>query len=78
MVADRVDEECGVWHFYTDSLTRVAGHNFQLWTSGSEREDVDDEGEVYTVQGYTPYFWEALGAFDIDTSVCRDIPTECW
>jgi hypothetical protein len=78
MTMNRVDEECGVWHFYGDSLTRIAGKNFQLWTTGSEREDVDDEGEFDIVEGYTPYPWEALGAFEFDIPTCRDLSADCW
>lgn len=78
MTSKRVDEECGFWSFWHDQLSRVAGHNLQIWSAGSEREDLDDEGEVDSVQGYTPYYWEALGAFEFGTSTCREIPTECW
>lgn len=78
MTANRVDEECGIWHFYPDALTRLAGHNFQLWTTGTEREDTDDEGEFNVVKGYTPYYWEALGAYDLGADVCRSVAAEDW
>jgi hypothetical protein len=78
MTTKRVDEECGIWHFWHDQMTRLAGHNFQLWTAGYEREDLDDEGEFDKVEGHTPYYWEALGAFEFGHNISRDIPTKCW
>lgn len=78
MTSNRVDEECGIWHFFHDQLTRLTGHNLQVWSAGSEREDLDDEGEVTSIQGYTPYYWEALGAFDFETNICRDYSAECY
>lgn len=74
----RVDEETGLWCFYHDQLTRLAGHNLQLWTAGSEQEDLDDEGEYNKVLGHCAYYWEALGAFTQPTTVSRDIPTNSW
>lgn len=78
MATKRVDEECGIWHFWHDQMTRLAGHNFQQWTAGTEREDLDDEGEFDKVEGHTPYYWEALGAFEYGQNVTRNIPTKCW
>jgi hypothetical protein len=78
MSFNRVDEECGVWHFYLDSLTRIAGHNMEVFTAGTEQADVDDEGEFDSVKGVTPYYWEALGTFEFGTPVCRTILPECW
>lgn len=57
----RADEECGVWAFWHDQLLRVAGHNLQQWTACRNREDVDSNGQVDSVEGYTPFYWEALG-----------------
>jgi hypothetical protein len=78
MTLKRVDEECGLWTFWHDQMTRLAGHNFQLWTAGYEREDLDDEGEFDKIEGHTPYYWEALGAFELGINVSREIPTKCW
>ncbi len=78
MTTKRVDEECGIWHFFHDQLTRLAGHNYQHWTAGYEREDQDDEGEFTIVKGSTPYYWEALGAFDYATDVSRTYPAALW
>lgn len=56
-----VSEACGVFGFYHDELLRISGLNLQLWTSGSEREGFNDEGEYNDWTGFTPYPWEALG-----------------
>lgn len=78
MTCNRVDEECGVWHFWHDQLTRIAGHNLQMWTTGYSREDKDDEGEFDKVEGHTPYYWEDLGAFEFGLNVQRNYDAECW
>ena len=78
MNLNRVDEETGVWSFYHDQLTRVAGHNLQVWTAGHEREAFDDEGEYNDIKGYTPYYWEALGAFSFGVNVTRDLTPNEW
>ena len=36
IVGLRANEYCGVWANYLDSLLRIAGFNYQLWTGGSE------------------------------------------
>lgn len=78
MTAKRVDEECGIWHFFHDQLTRVAGHNYQQWSAGYEREDQDDEGEVTIVKGSTPYYWEALGGYEYNTIINRSYSAATW
>jgi len=57
----RVDDMCGMWMFYWDALLRIAGENFQRWTSGSELESMDDEGEHFWYHGIAPYPWENWG-----------------
>lgn len=78
MSINRVDEETGVWHFWHDQYTRLAGHNLHIFSAGYEREDLDDEGEFNKIEGHAPYYWEALGAFEFETNISRDIPTACW
>lgn len=56
-----VNEFCGVYGFYHDSLLRVAGYNMQVWTAGSERDAYMDQAECNDTSGYSPYPWEALG-----------------
>jgi hypothetical protein len=56
-----VNEFCGVFSFYHDSLLRVAGTQFQLWTAGHERDAFMDQAEYNDIQGYTAFPWEAVG-----------------
>jgi len=56
-----VNEFCGVYGFYHDSLLRLAGYNMQVWTAGSERDAYMDQAECNDTTGYAPYPWEALG-----------------
>jgi len=74
----RADEETGVWAFYNDQMLRLAGHNLQIRTTGSEQEDLDKHGQYDSVTGHTPYYWEALGAFEFPTTVCREIDADKW
>lgn len=60
MAALRVDEMCGIFVYYWDQLCRIAGHNFQRWTCGSELESYDDEGEHSFYEGIATYPWEQL------------------
>lgn len=64
MLAAAVNEFCGIWGYYHDSLLRVTGYNLQMWNAGSEREAFDDEGETDDVQHYSPYVWEGKGVFN--------------
>lgn len=57
----RGSDIAGVWAFYLDNLLRLAGHNFEFWHAGGEREIKNDQGEVNEVASFTPYPWEALG-----------------
>ena len=58
-----VNEFCGLFAFYHDSLLRIAGQSLQTWTGGHERDAYVDQAEYNDYQGYTPYPWEALGVF---------------
>ena len=57
----RVDEATGVFCFHADQLTRVAGHNFQQFTSLTEREQLEDEGELAGWSRSCVYPWEHMG-----------------
>ncbi len=66
----RADDNCGIWAFYRDQLTRIQGHNLQVYTGASVHEALDDEGEATDYRGSTPFPWENLGFFaleDVDT-----------
>jgi hypothetical protein len=67
----RVDEETGLFIFYHDQLTRLAGHNLQIWSAGFQRNDEDDENEWDSVEGWSPYLWEQRGALIFGTSVTK-------
>lgn len=72
-----VDEACGVFAFYHDQLLRLAGYNLRMFTAGSEREALDDQGEYNDVTGFTPYPWEQLGQVTSGDSA-RDMDAEAW
>lgn len=72
----RADENCGAWFFYRDQLARVAGHNLQIRTGGSELEAMDDEGEFNIVEGSTPYPWENLGATTAGQTISRTLSAQ--
>lgn len=75
MAALAADETTGVWAFYHDQLLRVAGHNFQLRTGVRESEDVDDQGELSSYSGLTPYAWERMGTWSRTAQVVQaDLP----
>jgi hypothetical protein len=57
----RVDEATGLFLFYNDQLTRLAGVNFQFVTSLEEREHLNDEGELAGWRRLCVYPWEAHG-----------------
>lgn len=57
----RADEMTGIWVFYWDGLTRIAGQNLQEITSVSTREVYDDEGEASVYRGVATYPWENRG-----------------
>lgn len=65
----RVDEICGLSLFYPEGLTRLGGHQLQIYSDAEHTEHVNDEGELSTFKGSSPYPWEMLGAFDKDTQV---------
>ena len=58
-----VNEACGVFAFLFDNMLRLAGHNLQIRTAGSELEALDDQGEFILQEGFTPYTWEHKGVF---------------
>jgi hypothetical protein len=59
-----VNEACGVFAFLFDNMLRLAGHNLQIRTAGSELEALNDQGEFTYHEGFTPYPWENLGLYE--------------
>lgn len=46
---------------YEDQLARIAAMNMEVFTSGSEAQAFNDEGEWTDIRGFNPYPWEAMG-----------------
>lgn len=69
MLRASVNEFCGLYGFYHDSLLRMVGYNMQVWTAGSERDAFMDQGECNDTQGYSPYPWEAMGKLQPTTII---------
>lgn len=53
MLGLRVNDYCGVWGNYLDSLLRIAGYNYQLWTGGSEDASYVSGTAIWKYHGYT-------------------------
>jgi hypothetical protein len=69
MLRASINEFCGIYGFYHDSLLRVAGYNMQVWTAGSERDAYMDQAECNDATGYAPYPWEAIGSLQETTAI---------
>lgn len=67
-----VNEATGIFAFYIDNLLRVAGANLQVRSGGSEWEALNDQGEFLSVEGFSPYLWEALGHKKFGTVAGKD------
>lgn len=76
MLRASINEFCGIYGFYHDSLLRVAGYNLQLWTAGHEREAIMDQAEYNDTQGYTPYPWENMGVLEPGIPVVQQYEPE--
>lgn len=72
LVQMSVNEFCGVYGFYHDSLLRIAGHSLQTWTAGHEREGIMDQAEYNDYQGYNAYPWEAAGCMKLGGEVIKE------
>lgn len=76
MLRASINEMCGIYGFYHDSLLRVAGYNLQFWTAGHEREAFMDQAEYNDIQGYTPYPWENVGILQPGIEVVQQYEPE--
>ena len=61
LVGLKVNEFCGVWANYLDSLLRVAGWNFQEWTSGYEKAVHTYWNLIWEYEGHGATIFEQLG-----------------
>lgn len=57
----RSDENCGFWAFWHDQLARMHGHNLQIRSATTSMDFFDDESELSSIIGHSPYLWESLG-----------------
>lgn len=57
----KVNEFCGVWTNYIDSLLRTAGINFQEWTAGTERNVYLDWNLIWGYEGIGATLYDQLG-----------------
>ncbi len=73
-----VNEFCGVYGFYHDSLLRLAGYQLQLWTAGHERDAFMDQAEYNDIQGYTAFPWEAMGLLEPGTSGVQEYEPDAY
>ena len=73
-----VNEFCGVYGFYHDSLLRIAGHSLQTWTAGHEREAVMDQAEYNDYQGYNAYPWEAAGFLKRELEAIKEYSVDAY
>lgn len=73
----RVNEETGVFGFYADNLLRVTGHNLELTSSGTERQDSNDRSRLSSEEGFSPYLHEVSGVADkcVKAFIERDAET---
>lgn len=76
MLQMAVNESCGVFAFLFDNMLRIAGHNLQIRTSGSELEALNDQGEFTHIHGFTPYPWEHKGVLKHNAVPNREHTTE--
>jgi len=74
MVQLAVNEICGIFGFYHDSMLRIAAYNLQVWTAGHEREAIMDQNEYNDYQGYNPYPWEAAGLLEPGQETVIEVP----
>ena len=65
----RASDVAKIEAFWGDDLLRVFGYNLDLLSAGREHHRFDDEGEYSEVDRWSPYMWEALGAYEAGTKV---------
>jgi hypothetical protein len=68
----RVNELCGLFLNYWDSFGRLALWNMDFDAASFSRQVRSDEGELFDVEGSSPYVWEALGAYESGVDVAAE------
>ena len=69
----RASELARVECFWGDDLVRIFSYNYQQYTAGRELFEFDDEGEYSSVETWTPFIWESLGAYKPGKAVFKDL-----
>ena len=72
----RVDEVCGVWFHYHDQHTVLAGISMDVFTASAYEQYRDDEGELTSFRGESPYPWEMLGTFTAGEENFKEVSDE--
>lgn len=57
----RASDGAQIQAFWGDDLLRIIGYNMEVFTSSSEKRDLNDQGEHHGVYRSSPFPWEALG-----------------
>lgn len=60
-----VDEATGIFAFYHDQLLRIAGVNTHQFDCGREYEGLDDQTELFNMEGWSVFPWEAVGTSEM-------------
>lgn len=68
----RASDAAKIEAFWGDDLLRMVAYNYQRFLAGSELTAVDDQGEFDEVEYWTPFMWEALGAYEPNTAALEE------
>jgi len=60
-IALRSGDLTGLWMFHDDQYLRLAGYNYDFWSASNEVSMGDDEGELYSIERWSPFAWEMKG-----------------
>lgn len=74
----RASDTAKIEAFWGDDLLRIFGYNLETYTSGSEEQRVDDEGEYNEILFKSPFSWESVGnrAGPGSVSIINDVPAK--
>lgn len=64
MMLLRAQDDCSIEMYYSDSLLRLHGRNFEQFTGAAERREFEDEGELHSVRHVAKFPWELAGTKD--------------
>lgn len=78
MFLAKLNDACGLWMFYTDQLTRLAGPNLSVDSSIHEETYANDEGECVGYRGVSTYPYQNLGFKTFEAYVNYNNKTSRW